>query len=484
MSSSIAMPSVERPPRLRVAPSFVIDDGVDACDFAAAYGYAMDDWQEDVLRCWLGRTADDKYAAKTCGILCPRQNGKNAILEVRELFGAVVLHERILHTAHEVKTAMKAFQRLKKFFGEKANDPKAEYPELNALVRRIRNTNGQEAIELWDGGSIEFSARSTGAARGFTVDVTIYDEAQALTDAHINASLPAKAAAPSKNPQTIYTGTPPSYGAPAEVFGRVRRNALDLKPRMAWHEWSVDEIGDVEDRERWLACNPAMPARISIETVEEELENMSEDGFAMERLCWWPKQSVESVIPIDEWDACEDKAPAPDGLLSYAVKFSPNGKRGSIAVCVRPKDGPPRIEVAQAWGMERGLSRFVDWVDARKGNAAQITIDGMANAQPMVDELLRRGANKKSIVMPRPADMAAASAMLLNAVHEGKITHYGQPDLTASATKSKRRNIGSGGGWGFADNDSDATLVEACALAYWGAMTTKRNPDRKQRVMF
>ena len=27
-----------------------------------------------------------------------------------------------------------------------------------------------------------------------------------------------------------------------------------------------------------------------------------------------------------------------------------------------------------------------------------------------------------------------------------------------------------------------ATVIEACALAYWGAMTTKRNPERKAVV--
>lgn len=484
MSSSTSTPNVERPARIRVAPSFAIDDGLDACEFAAAYGYEMDDWQVDILRVWLGRDESDKYTARTCGILCPRQNGKNAVLEVRELFGAVVLGERILHTAHEVKTAMKAFQRLKKFFGEKANDPKAPYPELNALVRRIRNTNGQEAIELLNGGSVEFSARSTGAARGFTVDVTIYDEAQALTDAHINASLPAKAAAPSKNPQTIYTGTPPTFAAPAEVFGRVRKNAIAENPRMAWHEWSVDEIGDVTDRSRWYATNPAMPARISEETVEEELENMSVDGFAMERLCWWPEQTANAVIPADEWAACEEQTPAPDGLISYAVKFSKDGKRGAIAVCVKPTEGPPRIEVAEAWSMDRGLTRYVEWLYARRERAAQITVDGMANAQPLIDELIRRGANRKAIVRPRPADMAAACSMLLSAVHERKITHFGQPALNESATRAKRRNIGSDGGWGFEDNDCDSTLIESCALAYWGAITTKRNPERKQRMMF
>lgn len=484
MSSSTNTYSVERPARIRVAPEFVIDDGADACEFAAAYGYEMDDWQVDILRVWLGRDSDDRYTARTCGLLCPRQNGKNAVLEVRELFGSVVLGERILHTAHEVKTAMKAFNRLKKFFGEKANDPKAPYPELNALVKRIRNTNGQEAIELLNGGSVEFSARSTGAARGFTVDVTIYDEAQALTDAHINASLPSKAAAPSKNPQTIYTGTPPSYASTAEVFGRIRRNAIQERPRMSWHEWSVEEIGDVNDRERWYATNPAMPKRISEETVEEELENMSEDGFAIERLCWWSENISSSAIPPSYWLACSTETPPEDGVLCYAVKFSPDGSTGSLSVCLKPPEGFPHVELVAIRNMNAGISWFIEWLCERATKPAQIVIDGMANSQSLVDELLRRGIRQKVIIKPKAGDVAAACSSFLNAVIEGKVTHNNQQLLNESATKSKQRKIGSGGGWGFADNGCNSTAIESAALAYWAAINTKRKPGKKAKVGF
>ena len=56
--------------------------------------------------------------------------------------------------------------------------------------------------------------------------------------------------------------------------------------------------------------------------------------------------------------------------------------------------------------------------------------------------------------------------------------------LDISATRSARRRIGNGGGWGFQSTDeADATLVEAAALAYWAAMTTKRKPGRKAVVL-
>jgi hypothetical protein len=42
-----------------------------------------------------------------------RQNGKNAILEARELAGLFLLGEKlIIHTAHEQKTASEHFRRM------------------------------------------------------------------------------------------------------------------------------------------------------------------------------------------------------------------------------------------------------------------------------------------------------------------------------------------------------------------------------------
>ena len=94
---------------------------------------------------WL-RVRAGRWASLDCGLSCPRQNGKNAILEVYELFVTVGLGRRVLHTAHEVKTGRKHVRRLRYFFGERAADPGAEFQELNKLVREIRNVNGQEWI--------------------------------------------------------------------------------------------------------------------------------------------------------------------------------------------------------------------------------------------------------------------------------------------------------------------------------------------------
>jgi hypothetical protein len=215
-------PDVHPGPRVRWVPlKAKTSDADDAVFLASAYGLVPDDWQEPILRAWLSRRSNGKWCYGKCGLAVPRQNGKNGIIEMRELWGMVELGEAFLHAAHEVKTTRKAFKRLKHFFGSKADDPDAKFPELNALVAEVRSTNGQEAIFLKDvvddqgrfvrrGGSIEFVARSNGSGRGYTVDVLVLDEAQHLDDDELEAIRSAVSSAPLGNPQVIYAGTPPN----------------------------------------------------------------------------------------------------------------------------------------------------------------------------------------------------------------------------------------------------------------------------------
>ena len=84
---------------------------------------------------------------------------------------------------------------------------------------------------------------------------------------------------------------------------------------------------------------------------------------------------------------------------------------------------------------------------------------------------------------PRVGDVIAAAGMLLDGLRDGTLKHTEgtwQKALEDSALNSTRRAIGSHGGWGFG---GDSIAIEACALALFGAKTSKRNPKRKQRAL-
>ena len=417
---------------------------------------------------------------------------------MRELYGAVALGERILHTAHEVKTAQKHFRRLKHFFGDRADDPGAKCPELNALVERVRNVNGQEAIVLHNGGSIEVVARSKNSGRGFTVDVLVMDEAQELDEDALEALMPTTSAAPLGNPQWIFTGTPPGPAAHGEVFTRIRDEAMSEKPgRMCWHEWSAEEGADLDDREVWRATNPGLVSgRLQIEVIEGERARFSDDGFARERLGMWPAQGGSSrVVTAQQWsDSAIDEAP--EGVPAYAVTFNLLGDRLALAGARKHDDGV-HVEVIDALedsrGVESGLAALAEWFCERDEDgkprwrkSSGIALSGRAGAPALAQLLRDRGVPDRWIVIPSTPKYVDACSMWLEGVRGGTVTHKreGQSALDESVAVT---DLDKRGGLAATVPDGDETPVEAVALAHWVARTSllnaKRQTERKAKFL-
>lgn len=464
-------------PRVRAAPHAKANDYEDAAFLAASYGLTPDEWQENVLEAWLGIRHDGTWAASQCGLAVPRQNGKNALLEIRELYGMIVRGERFLHTAHEVKTARKAFLRIASFF----ENPK-KYPELAALVREIRKTNGQEAIALSNGGSVEFVARSKGSARGFTVDVIVLDEAQELGDEALEALLPTKAASP--NPQVIMTGTPPGPTANGEVFTRWRAEGIEGKNhRHCWIEWGCEGDGvDLDDPENWGLSNPALGIRLSVDNVRDERSSLSDEGFARERLGMWDGDASLSVIKAKAWADLADPASTVEDPVCFAVDMDPMRLMASIGVAGRNGERI-HVEAIENRSCERGTRWIVDrLVDLQRKHRPKTTvIDASSPAASLIPDL---EAARVRLTITGARDMAQGCGALFDAVVDGSLVHIDSPLLNRAVANAKKRNIGSEGGWGWERRDpsTDITPLVAVTLAMRGLLTT-RKPSGRGRVI-
>lgn len=465
-------------------------EGKFATDMAVAYGMPPHPWQATILNDWLALDEDGKLLNTLCVLPVPRQNGKTGVCDPRETWGLVYRGEQILHTAQEYQTAKKAFDRLREKFGECRNDPRAKHPELNALVKRYTTSANQMVLDLTNGGHIEFRTRGSNSdmGRGGTFDLVVIDEAQSYTDAQDAALAPLNSAAPSGSPQTILMGTVPDPSAAFKgaKFAAIRRS-LHEKPYVGAciHEWGAKEIGDVEDKSRWYEFNPSLGFQLLESALEKDSRTMSPDAFAREHLGLWPQvtQNANALIKPSEWNACKNEHPKREGVLVLAVRFSADGKTGALAACYRPKDGIPFVYVIDHRSTQHGISWFSDKLTEIWHDAAAIVIDGQAYSKTLYNMLIQNKVRKRILVMPSAADATTAYSGLLNAVREKRISHYGQPALDQSATGSERRLIGKNGGWGFQSTEqADATLIESCSWALWGAMTTKRKPGRKAVV--
>lgn len=459
-------------PTVRIAPNYQKSDGLTAAKLLRVGRIQLDPWQMDILDDWLGMTPAGKWASTTCGGSVPRQNGKTLLLQGRASAGMLLYGEEVIYTAHLQKTATETFEEMREFF---------EHPKIFKHVKEIKTALGREQIILKNGARIKFLARTRNGGRGQHGDLLIIDEAQEIDENAQASFLPAISA--SLNPQTIYTGTPPDPTAPGIVFRGIRKKALDGETkRTSWFEYSVDDIGNVSERERWAACNPALGRRILISTIESECEQMDPETFARERLGWWSPvftQTVETAIDADAWNACASMEPKPEGKTAYAVKFAADGSEAVLCGAVIPKEGPARISLIDRKPAGYGTKWLADWLNPRSGIASCVVIDGRNGVDVLIDRIADCWKYKGSVVRASANDMIAAVSVLMDALSEQSMTWYEpQEDLRTSALTSIKRPIGKG--WGFGGDDP--APIEAAALALWGAKTSKRDPSRKMRV--
>ncbi|MQB02008.1 MAG: hypothetical protein GEU78_17390 [Actinobacteria bacterium] len=455
-----------RLPRVRVAPRAAESEGEDACFLASSYGLTPDDWQEDALDDWMGRRQDGRWAAATCGLAVPRQNGKNVTIEVRELYGMAVLGESFLHTAHEVKTARKAFLRIASFF-----ENERQFPELAAMVREIRKTNGQEAVWLKNGGGVEFIARSRGSGRGFTVDVLVCDEAQDLTYEELAALLPTISAAPLGNPQVILTGTPPDPDraqlAKGEVFCRVRADGEAKRDaRLAWTDFGAADgpLPDVDDDDEVAAHNPALGIRLSMGEVRRERGLMSPATFARERMGWWGDPATDaSVIDLAVWAGLADRSAESPESVSLVIDVAPDRAASTVGVAGPNGEQTLVLEHTQS-GTAWVVPKVVELVAVR--NVVEVALTP-GQAESLVPDLVEAGVEFERLTTRQAG---AACAAFQEAVKSGSVVHVGQKDLDTAVGNARTRYAGEVEVWDRREPRVNISPLVACSgAAYrWG----------------
>lgn len=494
-------------PRVKLIQKGLADDATDAIFLASAYRLILDPWQSEVLQAWLSRRRDGKWTHSSCGLCVPRQNGKNAAVEVRELFGLIILGEAILHTAHEIKTSRKAFLRLLQFFGEKADDPNAKHADLNALVKAVRKTNGQEAIflkDLWRvdgqvvrsagrpdgnevewiarGGFVEFSTRTGGGGRGTTYDLLIIDEAQHLSEEDLQAVRPVISSGPLGNSQIIYLGTPPDPDKLDEKGGEawVRIRSRAGKPGFAWIEYGAPDgpRPDIDDIDLLYECNPSLGVvhgdgshGLDFETIEGERGELTPDGVARERFGWWGNPEAKShrgVIDMDQWRSLLDPGDTLPTRGLIVVDCSPNLDWTSIAVATDGTDGRPL-----------GL------VDRHEGTGWVIKNDGAGNVTGTLPQLIDNLDDVLEVALTPSAkvfaaalidadikhkiltnsDVGAACTAYQRMIREGETVHVGQAELDQAARQAITRYVGDTQQWDRRDKRIDISPLVGISVA-------------------
>ena len=445
---------------------------------AKAYGLVLDPWQENVLEAAMGERSDGQWAAPRVGVAVPRQNGKGALIEARELAGLLVFGEQsIVHSAHQQATARVGFDRIKSYFDN--------YDDLRRKVKAIGTAVAREYIELKSGQMLRFPARSKAAIRGFSIDLLLLDEAQEFSDAALQAVMPTLSARP--NPQMWLLGTPPTRENNGEVFTRWRRDGHEGKDRrLCWVEWSPREGVDLDDRKAWAESNPALGERISYEAVSDERAALDDEGFARERLGAWSADVSNRVIPSESWDAVGDRQGVAVDRFALGIECGQDLSLASVSIAGLRPDGGWQTALLEQHGGADWLPAMVEGYLKVNPQIRAVSADAGGPIRPLLEE---RGpgqwflkGTKVRVMCPKSSELASACSTFLAGVVTGDVWHTDQPQVNAAVAVAGKRAFQNDSGlwvWSRKAAVSDITPVQAATLALWAAQQGR--PSRPQR---
>lgn len=494
-------------PRLSHLPTQQSSAGPAAVALAAVAGLRLDPWQAWVVEQILGEKDEwyyneilDKMMRKSSAyetaLIVARQNGKGAILEAVELAWLFLLGAKVIvHSAHEFATSREHFQRLEGLI--------SNTPEMKAELARggIKWSHGDESINLANGQRLLFKTRTKGAARGFSIDKLVMDEAMILSSAGVAAMMFATSARP--DVQIVLSGS--AGDRESEHFGRARRRGMKASdPRLFLAEWSADLCDELcprdctvhddrADPRVWAKANPGMGIRLQGENIMSEYKGYDESIFNTERLSVgdWPADGEAwAVITEGAWGNCSDELSSVQGNPTFSIDVSPNKSYSCIAVAGDNGEDFTHVEVT---GRE-GVSDYrpgTDWVMRRardinsKRRNAQWVIDKGTQAGMFVDAMEKAGLK---VISPVQREYAQACGDFFSSVmpiggSTPDIRHIDQKELKVALAGAEKRDVGENMWvWSRRDSATDIGPLVAVTNAVWGHRKRLNKPKPRPMV--
>lgn len=308
-------------------------------------------------------------------------------------------------------------------------------------------------------------------------DVLIIDEAQEYQDDQESALK--YVVTDSKNPQTIFCGTPPTPVSSGTVFTKYRKATLEGRNvDSGWAEWSVEEKTDPRDIEAWYETNPSLGTVFTERSVTAEIGDDDID-FNIQRLGLWIRYNQKSAISETEWNELKAHVkPELTGELYVGIKYSKDGNV-AMAIASKTEEGKIFVECIDCREVRAGDTWMLAYLKGWK--ARKVVIDGASGQQLLEEEMREYGI--KNAHLPTVKEIIAANAKFEQGLYQRSIVHSGQPSLVQAVSNCEKRAIGSNGGFGYKaiKEEIEIALLDSVILAYWACSETKVK-RRKQRI--
>lgn len=442
--------------------------GKEAIDIYEKTGRQAQDWQKLLIYDILAYNDDGLWIHTKFGYAVPRRNGKNEVVTIREMYG-LIEGEQVLHTAHRTPTSSSAFYRLLKLLEDAGYKDKQDYI--------AHKQYGLETIEFPSSdGKVSFRTRTSKGGLGEGFDLMIIDEAQEYQDDQETTLK--YVVSSSKNPQTLFCGTPPTMVSSGTVFMKMRNKALSGETEnTGWAEWSVDSMTDVHDVEAWYETNPSLGTIFTERIIKDEIGDDDLD-FNIQRLGYWSKKNLKSFISEVQWNECKlTSLPELKGKLYVGIKFGIDGQNVAMSIACKTTNEKVFVESIDCQPRLNGNKWMLRFL--KQADIASITIDG--NGSATLEEELK-DMKLKHIIIPKTSEVITANDVFKTSLDQGLVVHMGQPSLAQSVSNCQKRLIGSQGGYGYQSikEGIDICLMESMVFAFWQAKTAK---ERRKQVI-
>lgn len=475
--------------------------GFSVIDFARdMVGFEPLPWQRWLLIHALEKGVGKKYRFRTILILVARQNGKTAIVEIKNLWKMFVHGAQVLGTAQDLDVSEESW--------DNAVEIVEGIPELNAEKKDVIKVNGKKALKLANGARWKVKAANRRGGRGFTGDDVNLDELREhknwlpwgavtkTTMARRNAQIWAFSNA--GDDESIVLND-------VQASARVTVENPAADPQLGLFEWSVPD--DVKctcrrvrpdphagtcrlaDRALWAMANPSLGYQLSEEAELSEAALLSalntdpDEMFLTECLCQRVPSLVAGDIDAAAWAAMRDLDSRRRGDITLGVDLNPQQAAASIGLFGIREDGREHLQL-----MDQRPG--IDWVVPRLEELRKI-LDPVGYAMgPNTYAALKAELKKADFERPEkpeePArgdvalvggtDLSAACGQMLTVCRpviqpDGSLDylarHIGQKELTAAVVSAKIREGSDSVGWSRKDSGGDITALNSVTVAKW-----------------
>lgn len=428
---------------------------------------------------WQAYTADlaleydpetGRFIHPTHLIMVPRQGGKTTLLiPWMNTLALLRARARIWYTAQTGKDASEWF----------VNEAMPAMGPMDHLVHHRRPSGSESWTYHHNRSIVRMFAPQRDSLHGKQSDGVFLDEAWAHTDlrgAELLQAIGPTQATRTRQAPGPQVGILSAAGDASSTFliaqlRQFRSSLARMDHGDVLVEFGVPDDEDATDPDVAARYHPAVGHTIERSYLYAERKRLGPDGFARAYGCRqiMPDLASGAVIPLDDWNACRDDAPIPDGarVAGFGVEVAPDRSFGAIvAVTTSGVLEVIHVEHGTAWIAPAAVKLGRDW-------NAPVVIDDYGPAATVSDRIREEG-DPRLLLTPSTREVGTASARIHDDIVSHELVHRTNPDLDLAVESASTRPLGDGA-WTWNRRAGGGPIVPLVAATMaWFAYTRSR----------